>query len=69
MQTLVKSLGRGRSLIRESTTLVAALIVTEAFYKFGSFTLELVAMLGTWYLLSLGAGSAESLLTRNQDKE
>lgn len=36
----------------EAPTLVTSLVVAEVFYKFGSFTLEAVAMLATWWLLS-----------------
>ena len=33
-------------------TLVASLVVAEIFYKFGSFILEAVAMLATWWALT-----------------
>ncbi len=36
----------------EAPTLLISLVVAELFYKFGSFTLEAVAMLATWWLLS-----------------
>lgn len=36
---------------RESVAVVSALVVAEVFYKFGSFTLEAVAFIATWYLI------------------
>lgn len=36
----------------EAPTLLISLVVAEVFYKFGSFTLEAVAMLATWWVLS-----------------
>jgi len=32
-----------------------SIVIAELFYKFGSFTLEVVAFLATWYVLDLGA--------------
>jgi hypothetical protein len=31
-----------------------SIVIAELFYKFGSFTLEVVAFLVTWYVLDLG---------------
>lgn len=36
----------------EAPTLLVSLVIAEVFYKFGSFMLEAVAMLATWWLLS-----------------
>lgn len=36
----------------EAPTLLISLVVAEVFYKFGSFTLEAVALLATWWVLS-----------------
>ena len=41
-----------KRLARETPALGASLILAELFYKFGSFSLECVAFLGTWYALS-----------------
>lgn len=35
----------------ESISLVAALAIAELFYKFGSFILEAVAFIATWYVI------------------
>lgn len=48
----------------EAPTLLVSLVVAEIFYKFGSFTLEAVAMLATWWLLS---SIARRLVTRRED--
>ncbi len=40
------------SMVREFIPFVAALVISEVFYKLGSFTLEAVAFLATWYGLS-----------------
>ena len=53
MYYMVKSVGIRRMLQREAPAAVAALVVAEMFYKFGSFVLECVAFLATWYVLSL----------------
>jgi hypothetical protein len=43
-----------KRLARETPALGAAMILAEMFYKFGSFSLECVAFLGTWLVLSTG---------------
>jgi hypothetical protein len=39
-----------------------SIVIAELFYKFGSFTLEVVAFLVTWYVLDLGAQFARRRL-------
>lgn len=53
MHHLIRSTPLKRLLILEVPALVLALVVAEMFYKFGSFTLECLAFLPTWYVLSL----------------
>jgi hypothetical protein len=51
MYTLTRLLSR-KALVRQQVpTLGGSLLVAELFYKFGSFTLEAVAFLGTWFVL------------------
>ena len=51
MYTLIRS--RPLSfLMKETPTLFISVIVAELFFKFGSFTFELVAFFVTWYALS-----------------
>ncbi len=52
MYTLVRHVGFRQALVREVPTGAAALVVAELFYKFHSFTLECMAFLATWVLLS-----------------
>lgn len=49
---LVRQVGVTRFLAREAVPMSVSLILAELFYKFGSFTLEAVAFLATWYVLS-----------------
>ena len=57
MYTLIKRIGWKSLLAVEGPALLAAWLMAEAFFKFGSFTLETVAFLGTWYLLGLAMHS------------
>jgi hypothetical protein len=41
-----------KRLARETPALTASLMFAELFYKFGSFSLECVAFLATWFGLS-----------------
>jgi hypothetical protein len=53
---------------------VPALVVTETFYKFHSFSLECMAFLGTWLLVdvitewSIGAARVKELPTAPSDR-
>ena len=38
-------------LARQAPALALSLIVAELFYKFGSFTLECIGFLATWFVL------------------
>ena len=51
MYMLIKNLGFREWLVRHSPVLVGALAISEIFYKFGSFLLEAVAFLLTWFFL------------------
>jgi hypothetical protein len=53
MFTLIKSSALPQVLTKQLPGLVISLIIAETFYKFGSFTLECVAFLGTWFLIDL----------------
>ena len=59
MYTLVRNLSLREALSREMPSFLVAFFTAELFYKFHSFTLECLAFLGTWgllsYLLALGA--------------
>ena len=52
MRQMMKANGVWRTLKQESAPALLALIIAEVFFKFHSFTLECVAFLATWYVLS-----------------
>lgn len=51
MYRLTRSLPPHRLLRQQLPTLGGALLLSELFFKFHSFTLECVAFLATWYAL------------------
>jgi hypothetical protein len=52
MFSLVRELGVGLALKLEAVPFLLAFLIAEFFYKFGSFTLECLAFVATWFLLS-----------------
>lgn len=52
MRQMMKANGVWRTLKQESAPVLLALIIAEVFFKFHSFTLECVAFLATWFVLS-----------------
>lgn len=53
MYTLIRSLPLSRIALEQLPAAAGALLVAEIFYKFGSFSLECVAFLATWYVFDL----------------
>lgn len=53
MRQMIKSTGIKKALLAEAFPGIAALLIAELFYKFGSFTWEFLAFLATWYMTSL----------------
>ena len=51
MFELLRSSSLRELLGRQAPALVISLVVAELFYKFGSFTLECVGFLATWFVL------------------
>ena len=51
MYTLVRELWGRRLVIEQLPALVGAFVIADVFYKFGSFALECVAFLGTWFVI------------------
>ena len=51
MYTLIRSLSSRALLARQAPVLVGSLAIAEMVYKFGSFLLEAVAFLATWFVL------------------
>ena len=53
MYTLIRSLPLSRIALEQLPAAAGALVVAELFYKFGSFSLECIAFLATWYIFDL----------------
>jgi hypothetical protein len=51
MFTLIKMISTRELLLQQAPSLTASFLIANVFYKFGSFALECVAFLGTWYVL------------------
>ncbi len=51
MYRSIQSISPKKFLLTQLPTLGAALLVAELFFKFGSFGLECIAFLATWYVL------------------
>lgn len=51
---LAKTLDTRTLLSHQLPTLGASLIIAELAYKFGSFSLEAIAFLATWFVLDYG---------------
>jgi hypothetical protein len=49
---LIKDLGIGVALKQEAVPFLVAFLIAEFLYKFHSFTLECLAFLATWFVLS-----------------
>lgn len=58
MYTLIQAIPVRHLLSEQLPVAAASLLIAEVFYKFGSFTLECVAFLSTWFLLDAGVSLA-----------
>jgi len=56
-----------KGLISEGPCLLLSMLVAEAFYKFHSFSLEFLAMMATWLVLSYLVSSVRGLRTAKQN--
>jgi hypothetical protein len=52
MLSLIKDRGIGVALKQEAVPFLVAFLIAEFLYKFHSFTLECLAFLATWFVLS-----------------
>ena len=52
MYTILKTSGSKKMLATEAPVFLIALLLAERLYKFGSFTVECLAFLGTWFIIS-----------------
>jgi hypothetical protein len=53
-------------LATESIPFSTAMLLGETLYKFGSFTLECIAFLATWFVLSHASKTVASLIKKNK---
>ena len=67
MYTLMTNVSLRKGLISEGPCLLLSMLVAEAFYKFHSFSLEFLAMLATWLVLSYVVSSVRGLRTAKQN--
>jgi hypothetical protein len=51
--TLVQTIGLSAAARREFVPFAVAFLIADLYFKFGSFALECVTFLATWYVLSL----------------
>jgi hypothetical protein len=52
MYSLIRSVRARQLILTEAPSAVLSLLIAELFYKFGSFTLECMAFLTTWFAMS-----------------
>lgn len=62
MYTLLKSVGVQAALIQEAPYLVLAFIVASLFYKWGSFGIEAIGFLVTWFVFSVIGNKALEMI-------
>jgi hypothetical protein len=67
MYTLMTNVSLRKGLISEGPCLLLSMLVAEAFYKFHSFSLEFLAMMATWLVLSYLVSSVRGLRTAKQN--
>jgi hypothetical protein len=66
MYTLAKELGVRALLVKEAPYLLIAFIIAEMFYKWGSFTREMIGFLVTWTVISFVGNSIMAMVVRPQ---
>lgn len=65
MYSLFKKIGIRQGLKQELVPFVASLFVAELFFKWGSFSLELVGFLATWWILGMAFSLALRAMTED----
>lgn len=61
MYSFIKQAGIKKLIAYEVPVMFISLIITELFYKFGSFTLECIAFAGTWFAISFTVTKIQKL--------
>ena len=60
MYTLIHSLALRQLILEQVPALTVSLVIAEQFYQFGSFTLECLAFLVTWYVVDVSVQTLRS---------
>ena len=69
MFELIRSVPLRQLLARQAPALAASLLIAELFYKFGSFTLECLGFLVTWFVLdAIFAGISRALAGPTEER-
>ena len=66
MFELLRSRPLRHLLSRQAPALALSLLVAELFYKFGSFTLECLGFLATWFVLDAAFARTGRFLSRER---
>ena len=66
MFELLRSSSLRQLLSRQVPALALSLVVAELFYKFGSFTLECLGFLATWFVLDAAFAQVARALSRGR---
>ena len=69
MFTMMREVGVRRSLTSEAPYLGLSFLIAELLYKFHSFTLECLAFLTTWFVLSAVAAWVDRMVRSSQPIE
>jgi hypothetical protein len=69
MYTLLRQLPGSKLLEQQLPAIVVSLLIAETFYKFGSFLLECLAFLATWFVLDFVATQLGSLLRAGRRRD
>ena len=64
MFELIRSVPLRQLLARQAPALAGSLLIAELFYKFGSFTLECLGFLVTWFVLDAIFAGFSRVLSR-----
>lgn len=66
MYTLSRAVRPRELMTRAAPSFAASLLIAELFYKFGSFSLECVAFLATWFAVDAAIHFSLRALTPNR---
>ena len=64
MYSMSRNVALPQLLLKELPSLVGAILLAEIFFKWGSFTLECIGFLVTWYILSAAISTLTELARR-----